>query len=98
MLKGLDEVKAGLEKREQLQQPRYHSAATTNGKRENTTAKQYNLMRLMTGTKPITSRDNDVLPDTDAVKYRSGSTNTEQKTASEKIRKSYELIHALTRR
>jgi hypothetical protein len=61
----------------------------------NKTDKSYELMALLTGGTPITSRDNDVLPDTDAVKYRSGA--IAQKTAAEKIRKSYELVRALTR-
>ena len=57
-------------------------------------AVSYNLMALIAGGQ-YRNEDNisDVQPGTDGLKYYAGSTNN---TASEKIRKSYDLMRMVT--
>jgi hypothetical protein len=62
---------------------------TTQPKPRNTTAKQYNLMRVMQGLSPITTHDDDIQPNTEGLRYYSGSID---KDASEKVRKSFALM------
>jgi hypothetical protein len=61
------------------------------------TAKQYNLMRLLTGSGPMLD---DTMPSTDGLKYYSGSTQQQQqqpdKSAAEKRRKAFELMRFIT--
>jgi hypothetical protein len=59
-------------------------------------ASSYNLMRLMQGQQPITSRDDDVIVPTprNPIKMHAGSSTAadESTTDSDKVRKSFELM------
>ena len=52
-------------------------------------------MRLLTGGGPVLD---DAVPSTDGLKYYSGTTTEPSSAAAEKRRKSYELMHMITRR
>jgi hypothetical protein len=54
-------------------------------------------MRVMTGGSPVTSFDDTRTPN-EGLKYYSGSAKKQQqnKDTSEKVRKSFELLHLLT--
>jgi len=64
-------------------------------KQGNKIAKQYNLMRLMTGGQPISTFDNDTSGPTEGLKYYGGSTNVDKST-TDKVDKSYRLMRLLT--
>ncbi len=57
--------------------------------------KQYNLMRLLTGSGPMIP--DDTPSSTDSVRYYGGSSNANVRTDSDKVRKSYELMRHITR-
>jgi hypothetical protein len=56
--------------------------------------KQYNLVRLLTGSGPIMPDADDMSPSTDSVKYYSGAEHSTDK--AEKVRKSRDLVRMIT--
>jgi hypothetical protein len=63
----------------------------------NITAKQYNLMRLMTGGQPIAAYNDNDTPKTDNLKYYSGAKQKQDKAKADKIDKSYRLMQLMMR-
>ncbi len=61
----------------------------------NITAKQYNLVRMLTGSRPITTYD-DVQPNTEGLKYYNGAAQDKAKVQADKVEKSYRLMRLMT--
>jgi hypothetical protein len=91
-------AKIAREKREAEVIAQYEEAARAKPRNRDKIASSYNAMGLATGGHVMTCRDDDVIvpPSNDNI-LRMHSGSSSNNTDSEKVRKSYELMRALTR-